>query len=134
MHLDFSSLKKALGNLDRALTRSRQVPDDEEIRDAVIQRFEYSYELCWKMLKRQIEQESATPAAVDAYSFRQLIREGAERGILSNVEIWLEFREQRNITSHTYDADKAASVYKTAELFYPHARKLLEVLESRRDD
>ncbi len=134
MRLDLSPLKKALDSLDRALTRSQQVPDDEEIRDAVILRFEYTYELCWKMLKRQIEHESATPAAVDAYSFRVLIREGAERGMLSDVESWLEFREQRNITSHTYDADKAASVYETAELFYPHARKLLDVLESRRDD
>ncbi len=45
MQLDLSALEKALASLARALLRSHGVPADEELRDACIQRFEYSFEL-----------------------------------------------------------------------------------------
>ena len=79
MILDLSSLRKALKSLDHAIERSKKNPRDEEIRDAVIQRFEYTYELSWKMLKRQLESEHPAPVEVDALSFRDLLREAAER-------------------------------------------------------
>lgn len=126
--LDFSALKKALGSLHKALERSRNEPDDEEVRDAVIQRFEYSYELCWKMLKRRLEQEVANPSGVDALSFKELIREGAERGYVASPKHWFTYRELRNITSHTYDEDKARSVYQSAGEFYDDAISLFKAL------
>ena len=134
MALDFSSLVKAIASLQHAIDRSFQDTGDEVIRDAVIQRFEYTYELCWKMLKRQLEAESPAPAEVDRMSFRELMREGAERGMIHDVESWLEYREQRNITSHAYDGTKAESVYKTAVDFIADARQLLLELERRPND
>ena len=131
MALDLSSLNKAINSMERAVNRSQRTPDDEELRDAVIQRFEYTYELCWKMLKRQLEEESPYPSAVDALSFRDLLREGAEKGMIRCVEDWFIYREQRNITSHTYDENKAISVYNTALNFLPDARDLLNELEKR---
>jgi nucleotidyltransferase substrate binding protein (TIGR01987 family) len=134
MKLDFSPLQKALNSLNRAIVRSQQAPDDEELRDAVIQRFEYTYELSWKMLKRQIEQESPTPSDIDRLSFRDLLREGAERGMITDVEKWMDYREQRNITSHTYDEDKAKSVYESALSFCNDSKALLSELERRNID
>ena len=131
MALDLSSLNKAINSMERAMNRSQRTPDDEELRDAVIQRFEYTYELCWKMLKRQLEEESPHPSAVDALSFRDLLREGAEKGMIRCVEDWFIYREQRNITAHTYDENKAISVYNTALNFLPDARDLLNELEKR---
>src|SRR4051812_7430111 len=98
MTIDFSSLKKALVSLKKALTRSQENPSDDELRDACIQRFEYTYELCWKMLKRTLTQESANPSDIDHMSFKELIRSGAEHGILDNVEKWFIYRELRNLT------------------------------------
>jgi len=89
---------------------------DELSLEAVIQRFEYTYELCWKMLKRRIELDSPNPAAVDAMSFKDLLRDGAERGLIEDVEKWMIYRDQRNITARTYDEQKAASVHRTAAL------------------
>jgi nucleotidyltransferase substrate binding protein (TIGR01987 family) len=129
--LDLSSLEKALASLQVAIERSRTVPDDAVIRDAVIQRFEYSYELCWRMLKRILERESPVPASIDGLSYRDLMREGGERGIVANVEDWLVFRSQRNISSHTYDEAKARSVYRTALEFLPAAQALLLQLQER---
>ena len=131
MHLDLSSLEMALASLGKAIERSAQDTTDEEIRDAVIQRFEYTYELCWKMLKRKIEMDHPNPAEVDQMSFKVLLREGAERGIVDNVEKWMGYREQRNITAHTYDQRKAESVYNTVLEFFPDARELFKKLGSR---
>jgi nucleotidyltransferase substrate binding protein (TIGR01987 family) len=131
MRLDLSSLRKAIDSLGRAIKRSKGNPDDEELRDAVIQRFEYTYELCWKMLKRQLEAESPNPAIIDTLSFHDLFREAAEKGFIDKVESWFTYREQRNITSHTYDQKKAVSVQQTAFMFINDAQKLLLALEKR---
>jgi nucleotidyltransferase substrate binding protein (TIGR01987 family) len=134
MQLDFSSFKKALASLNRALQRSQTAPGDEELRDAVIQRFEYTYELSWKMLKRQLEQESPTPAQIDQLSYRDLLREAAQAGIIPEVERWMDYRELRNITAHTYDDLKAQRVYDAVDDFYTDASALLKALEERRHD
>ena len=134
MKLDLAALEMATASLDRALTRACGAPGDEELRDAVIQRFEYTYELCWKMTKRRIEADAPVPSDVDAMSFHVLMREAAERGIVQDVTRWLEYREQRNITSHTYDAAKARSVFETARLFLADARAILAELRRRNDD
>ncbi len=131
MKLDFTSLEKAVESLNRAIQRSQNDLKDEEIRDAVIQRFEYTYELCWKMMKRQIEKESPSPESIDKLSFKDLLREAAEKQIISNVEDWMEYRESRNITAHTYNAQKAKIVYQSAVKFNVDAANLLKCLKSR---
>lgn len=131
MNLDYSALKKALASLERAIARATKASGDDELRDAVIQRFEYSYELCWKMLKRRLEQESPTPSNIDHLSFRELLREGAERGFVDDVEKWIVYREFRNLTSHVYDEEKAQKVYEEALKFFTDAKALLAKLEKK---
>lgn len=131
MKLDLSSLEKALKSLERAADRSQKEKKDEEVRDAVIQRFEYTYELSWKMMKRQIEAEAASPVSVDALGFRDLLREAAEKGFIGDVEAWFEYRDARNRTSHGYDEKSAQQVYETALRFLKEAKLLLEVLKKR---
>jgi len=133
MNINLSSLEKALESLDRALIRSNANPEDTEIRDAVIQRFEYSFELCWKMLKRILERTAAVPSNVSKMSYKELIREGAEKGHIEDPKLWFVFRDQRNITSHTYDEKKAHEVWTTANEFYPKAILLLKRLNEKKD-
>ncbi|EKD27867.1 MAG: nucleotidyltransferase substrate binding protein, HI0074 family [uncultured bacterium] len=134
MYLDFSSLEKAVSSLEKAILRAEKTKNDDILRDAVIQRFEYTYELCWKMLKRQIEMDSPTPALVDTLSFKELIREGAEKGFIDDVAAWIMYREQRNITSHVYNENKAISVYNTAVEFLKDAKSLLNKLKKNKND
>lgn len=131
MKLDLSSFEKALARLKRGIVRSQAAPRDEELRDSVIQRFECTYELSWKMLKRQLESSAATPVEIDALGFKDLIREGAVQGVISNPEAWFEYRKQRNATSHTYDEKKAIQVYQTALRFVADAQALFEKLKER---
>jgi len=129
MSIDFSPLEKAISSLNRALARAIEARGDEELRDACIQRFEYTFELCWKMLKRQLEQELPNPSEVDGFSYRHLFRIGAERGLVQDVEAWFDYRERRNITSHTYDEVKAAKVFEALPAFAGHAAELLACLK-----
>lgn len=131
MALDLSSFGKALNNLNRALVRAAAAPEDEELRDACIQRFEYTFELCWKTLKRQLEEEVASPAEVDTYSFKQLFRVGGERGLVADVSEWFDYREKRNLTSHVYDEEKARLVYAVISRFAESAASLLARLKER---
>jgi len=131
MTLDFSSFEKALSSLQRVLQRSHAVPGDDDIRDACIQRFEYTYELAFKMLKRQLEQELPSSDELDHLPFKEVIRIGAERGLIDSPQRWFDYRDKRNITSHTYDEVKAREVYGVLDDFAADAADLLTLLKNR---
>jgi len=131
--LDLTPLKKALDSLLFAIERTERERSDDMLRDSVIQRFEYSYELCWKMLKRRLEMDVPSPEFIDAMSFREMIREGAERGMIGDPLAWFEYRQKRNLTTHTYDEAVANDVYLAAVAFASDAQALLAALLQRND-
>ena len=108
--LDFRSLHLAVAFLAEALEESKRRPGDAFVRDASIQRFEYTYELCVKSLRRQLEAMSDSPAELDALGYRDMIRTGVERGLTKTEAEWFRCRELRNITAHVYDPAKAVQV------------------------
>ena len=127
--LDLTSLQNALTSLRRGLARWQAAGEqDEELRDACIQRFEYTFELCCKMLARRLERDLADAQSVDAMSFRDLIRMGGERALVRDVAAWMVFRDKRNTTSHTYNAAKAADVAAVIPAFADEAQALLTQL------
>lgn len=132
--LDFSSLTKALASLREAVHEYKRQPDNTFVRDATIQRFEYSYELTHKMLKRYLETTESSTEEIDQLSFAHLIRTGAEKGLLKNSwDVWSVYRHARNLTSHTYDEKKAIEVCAIVPDFLNDAEYLLEQL-SKRDE
>jgi nucleotidyltransferase substrate binding protein (TIGR01987 family) len=123
--IDLRPLEKAIASLSAALARAAHSPDDDMIRDACIQRFEFTYELSHKMLKRFLEATSASPAGIDKLAFQDLIRTGSERGILLNGwPRWKDYRNARSITSHAYDEQKAREVFAIIPDFLTEARYL----------
>jgi nucleotidyltransferase substrate binding protein (TIGR01987 family) len=127
MVLNLDPLRLALGSLDRALTE----PKDEFVRDSVIQRFEYTYELAWKMLARYLGESEGRERVMALHRF-DLYRLGAEKGFLADVTAWFGYHRARNETVHTYDEARAEEVYAAARDFARDARALLEELERRR--
>jgi len=97
----------------------------------IIQNFEFVYEISVKMIRRQIEAEADIPQDIDRMNFRDMLRVAAETGLIDDVVAWFSYREMRNITSHTYDQEKAKIVYKSTLSFINDARALLEELENR---
>jgi nucleotidyltransferase substrate binding protein (TIGR01987 family) len=129
--LDLTPLQGALTSLRRGLARWQAAGEqDEELRDACIQRFEYTFELSWKMLARRLERDLADARSVDAMSFRELMRSGGERGLVRDVAAWMIFRDKRNTTSHTYNAAKAADVAAVLPAFADEAQALLTQLQN----
>lgn len=130
--IDLSPFEKALGTLDVALTELDKDPQNTFVRDACIQRFEYSFELAHKMLRRYLEESEANADDVKALSFPDLIRLAKVRGLIGDeVADWNSFRKTRNATSHTYDADKAVEVIEALPPFLVSARVLLNRLKER---
>jgi nucleotidyltransferase substrate binding protein (TIGR01987 family) len=129
--LDLGSFERSLASLQRALQRSEASPQDEELRDACIQRFEYTFELAWKMLKRRLERDLPGAAELDSLSFRSLMRVAAEQGLIDDPAPWFVHRERRNLTSHTYNAAKAAEVRAALPAFAADAAALLWRLQVR---
>ncbi len=131
MKLDLSSFHQALASLDEALQEWARAPSSF-VKDSCIQRFEYSYELAWKMLRRQLALMAPTPIEVDQLSFQDLIRLGAERGLLmSSWDRWALYRDARNATSHAYNQQKADEVFAHIAGFSEEARFLLMRLTER---
>lgn len=132
MVLDFSPLANALARLDEGLVRYLSDVSDTQIRDGLIQRFEFTYDLSHKMLRRALEAAAANPEEVDRMSFPELIRTGTEQGLVAgDWPAWRTYREMRNITSHTYDEAKALQVTGAIPGFLAEARELLRRLERR---
>ena len=127
MQLDFTSFVSAVGRLEEGLERYNRDTSDSQIRDGLIQRFEFTYDLAHKMLRRQLEAVSANPEQVDRLSFAELIRSVTEQGLIkSDWSAWRTWREMRNITSHTYDEAKARQVVDGIPAFLAEAQDLAE--------
>jgi nucleotidyltransferase substrate binding protein (TIGR01987 family) len=130
--LDFSSLTKAFAQFEAGLNALAENPENTLMRDGVIQRFEFTYELSHKLLKRYLEMTSPSGATIDQMAFPDLIRTGYEKGVLlSSWDKWLQFRKARNETSHTYDEAKAQLVLAKLPDFRDEVRFLLEKLKER---
>lgn len=121
-----SPLKKALAILELAL----QQPKDEFIRDAVIQRFEYCYELAWKTIRRYLADDVGSETLAPL-SRKDLFRLAADKQLIADPVLWFKYHHARNSTSHTYDEATAELVYQAAVAFYEDAIKLLQELEQR---
>lgn len=130
--LDISSLQKAVASLAEAILVYQSNTANQLIRDAMIQRFEYTYELSYKMLRRYLEMSEPNAEEIDRIAFPQLIRIGAEKGLLLHSwDIWNEYRDARNITSHVYDEKKAAQVAGIIPRFFKDAQYLTQELQKR---
>lgn len=132
MTLDLSSFDKAIDRLEEGLARYQQDITDTQIRDGLIQRFEFTYELSHKMLKRYLEASSATPEELDRMAFADLIRSGNEQALLlGDWPRWKIYREMRAKTSHTYDEQKALEVVAVIPDMLAEAKYLRDQLKHR---
>ena len=131
MKLDLSSLDKGIKALIRALEEYEKNPN-EFVKDSCIQRFEFTYELSHKFIKRYLELTEANPEEIEEMTFQQLIRRATERGLLLNDwESWKDYRKSRAKTSHTYDEETADEVFEDIPVFLKEAEYLYKQLEER---
>ena len=129
-NLDISSFEKAINSLNSIIDRYSRDNFDVDIRDAVIQRFEYTYSLAIKMLLRFINLQSNENIA--NMTFNESIRIANKMELIqSNLEKWTEYRQKRNLTSHTYDENTANVVVAIIPEFKQEAEYLLSKLKEK---
>ena len=131
----FSNYRKALERLEAAVgllsSRNDFVEElDDLMKEGLIQRFEYTHELAWKVMKDYATYQGYTNIA----GSRDAIRKALEMGIISDRR-WMNSIEDRNLTSHNYDNDTADEIYRNiVGVYYPLFKdmeaRLLEIVES----
>lgn len=107
--MDWTRLSQRRKDFDSALAQLQKAADqplDEFIRDSVIQRFEFTYELAWKMLKLWLESKD-----IDVRNAKDTLREALQQGQIEDGNRWSELHRMRNLTSHTHDQQLAMQVY-----------------------
>ncbi len=95
----------------KAVVRLKEVLETDTsntlIYDAAIQRFEFTYELGWKLIKRYMEYTGIA----EVNSPRSAFKEAFAAGLINRGEVWIEMIDDRNLTAHTYNEDMAIEVF-----------------------
>ena len=103
--LKWEDYHKALHRLEIALTKT--LDEDDLYLDATIQRFEFTFELAWKLMKAVLEYEG-----IEATSPRSSIREAWKQHLIGDAEKWLDMQVKRNLSSPTYNDETAPDIYR----------------------
>jgi nucleotidyltransferase substrate binding protein (TIGR01987 family) len=99
----FANFSKAIGLLEKAL----EIPEPDMVQKAgIIQFFEMSFELAWNMVKDYLEDQGF----LDIKSPRGALKKAFEVNILEKGHEWMELLQDRNLTAHTYDEQKATDM------------------------
>lgn len=117
------SFSRAIVRLNEALMAS----ETDLSRDAAIQRFEFCFELAWKVIQERVRTEG-----LDCQSPKGCLKLAYKNGWLGDETGWLAMLEDRNRTAHTYDEALAKDVYRRLSAHLPLLQALDEYLRSTR--
>ena len=117
--VNINKLKDKLEDLKRAFNKlnesvKRNPIEDDIVVDATIQRFEFTYEQSWKLMKAYLEFNGN----LEATSPRKAIKESYKEGLIKDGETWLKMLQDRNRTSHTYDEESALYIFNNIKNTY----------------
>ncbi|MDI1279000.1 nucleotidyltransferase substrate binding protein [Methylobacter sp.] len=119
----FHNYEKAFLLLARALNIA--TPSEVE-RGGIIQFYEMAFELAWKLMKDYLEHLGYT-----VNSPRDAIKQAFQVGILDDGQLWMDALSDRNLTTHTYDENKAIEVVaKIRSHYFPALQQLYRRLSS----
>ncbi|MCF6211957.1 MAG: nucleotidyltransferase substrate binding protein [Gammaproteobacteria bacterium] len=113
--------KQRFNNFQRAflLLREAMESDLDKMsqleKEGIIQRFEYTFELAWNVLRDRMEYDGIQP---DKISPKSVVRQAYANKYINDADIWLKMIGDRNLMSHTYDFSKFEAVIKSIEAWY----------------
>jgi nucleotidyltransferase substrate binding protein (TIGR01987 family) len=123
----FDNFSKAMRLLENAL----QIENPDITQKAgIIQFFEMSFELSWNMVKDYLEEQGF----IDVKSPRSALKKAFEIEIIADGHSWMDLLVDRNLTSHTYDEDKATAVEDLIHhKYYPLLKELHTTFKKKID-
>ncbi|QPD03566.1 MAG: Nucleotidyltransferase substrate binding protein [Candidatus Nitrospira kreftii] len=117
-----------LDSFTTAITRFSEAlsaPATDLTRDASIQRFEFCFELAWKVI-----QERARAEGLECQSPKSCLKMAYKNSWITDETGWLAMLEDRNRTAHTYDETLAKDVYRRLPAHLPILQALNAYLRS----
>ena len=116
-------MMKKLIQFEKVLNKFEDIlnkEESEEIRDATIKRFEFTFELCWESL-----QEFFREKGIIRRSPKDCFKQAFSYGLIENEDIWINIIQDRNLTTHTYQEELAKEIYLKIKEYVYHFEKLL---------
>jgi nucleotidyltransferase substrate binding protein (TIGR01987 family) len=130
--IDLEAFASITARLGQALADYRRDPSNLYVLDSVIERFELTYELAFRNLRRYLIDYLPSEGEVNDMSFAGIIRRADKEGLVrTGWPAWRDYKEARNHTVHTYREAKARDVAEKAALFLPEAEFVLAALQRR---
>ncbi|TAD91008.1 MAG: nucleotidyltransferase [Alphaproteobacteria bacterium] len=130
--INVAVLRRAFNRLVEGLNRYRIDETDDQLRDGLIQRFELTYELSHKLIRRVLADRAANRDDVMGLSFQGLIRLASDQGLISgDWPQWKQYRELKRKSSHLYEESAALSVIADLATFIAEISELLERLDEK---
>lgn len=130
-HERLNTYRNAVTRLAEVIDISRQRKLTQIECDSLIKRFEFSFEMGWKLLMSYEKDNGVT----DLHGSRDTIRQAYRLSLIDNGEAWLEMVDDRNNTSHLYDeemtVDIADDIIHTYYPLFVELQKKMEELASR---
>ena len=115
--------KQRFSNFSRALSLLREAMEEDLFslkqleKEGIIQRFEYTFELAWKVLKDKMEFDGIV---LDQISPKAVVRQAFAAKYINDPDTWLKMIGDRNLMSHTYDFMKFEAVIQSiADAYLP---------------
>jgi nucleotidyltransferase substrate binding protein (TIGR01987 family) len=139
----FSNYKKAMDKLSEAVDFVKKVMPDQEmgkfppdyevvqvevLREGLIQRFEFTHELAWNVMKDFLEEVGE----VKIYGSKDATREAFKAELVEDGDVWMEMIKSRNLSSHTYNEEIANEIYsKILNDYYAALLAFRKVMEGK---
>lgn len=112
----FNNFNKAFLKLESAIEVLKKNGLSELEREGLIQRFEYTHELAWNVMKDFFELEGNTTIM----GSRSATREAFKKGLIVDGENWMDMINSRNLTTHTYNEEVVEEITnKIIASYYP---------------
>ena len=118
--------RNAIARLNEVIEISKQRSLNQFERDSLIKRFEFSYEMAWKLMM-SYEKDNGV---IGILGSKDVIRQAFSMSLIDNGEAWLEMIDDRNKTSHLYDEEMAIDVIDAiTNTYFPLFQELLLKME-----
>lgn len=112
----FVNFEKAFLLLEEAVDLNNQRAITDLEKQGLIQRFEFTHELAWNVLRDYFEYQGNTSIT----GSRDAVREAFNKGLVENGEGWMEMIKSRNMSSHTYNEEVADKIMERIIHLYYH--------------
>ncbi len=102
---------------------------DDIIKEGLIQRFEYTHELAWNVMKDFLENAGNN----NIFGSKDATKEAFAAGIITNGDVWMDMIKSRNKTSHTYNEETADDIFlKIVHQYYQEFNQFKNRMEALR--